>query len=128
MTLYSHGIVSFGVLVAVGVTTSGDEAFYHASSPSQNSNTDNNHPIFGSSLASLLYRLPALEAGYLLLAFPEEEACLCFDRSQIIPQMKAIPFYRFLLVRSVLLFGFSLKLINPLFGLILGLRGYGFGK
>jgi len=64
VTFYSHGIVSFGVLVATTVTTSGDEALCYASSHSKNSNTDNKHPIFGSSIAGLLYRLPTLKAGF----------------------------------------------------------------
>ncbi len=121
VTLYSHGIVSFGALVATMITTSGDEAFVMLALI----------PKIAILITVILF-LGALLVAYLIDSLPwkldfrgkldthalpihGETACRCFDRLKIIPQLKTISFHRFLLITVVLFFGFSLAtgLIGP---------------
>jgi len=114
VTLYSHGIVSFGALVATMVTTSGDEAFVMLALMPKTAILITSILFLGALL--LAYFVDSLpwkldfrkKLDFHALPMHEEESCLCFDRSQIIPQLKSISFHRFLLVVAVLLFGFSL--------------------
>jgi len=121
VTLYSHGIVSFGALVATMVATSGDEAFVMFALIPRTAILITAILFFGAIL--LAYFVDALpwkldfrqKLDFHSLPTHAKETCLCFDRSQVIPQLKAISFHRFVLVAVVLLFGFSLVtgLIGP---------------
>lgn len=114
VTLYSHGIVSFGALVATMVATSGDEAFVMLALIPRTAILITVILFVGALL--LAYFVDSLtwkfdfqdKPVFHSLPMHEEEACRCFDRAQIMPQIKAISFHRFLLVITVLLFVFSL--------------------
>ncbi|MEN8191683.1 MAG: putative manganese transporter [Bacteroidota bacterium] len=112
VSLYTHGVVSFGTLVAAMIATSGDEAYVMLSL----------FPLH-AILLTVLIAVIGLIVGYLtdiiirklnfsvkfeLHGFEvhDEEACPCFSPKIIIEQLKSISFPRTLLlgILSVLLF------------------------
>lgn len=104
VTLYSHRAVSFGALVAAMVATSGDESFVMFSLiPAQ------------ALWMTVVLFLVALLAGWFTdrlftrqerflaredheLDLHQEEACHCFSRANIVPQLREITFPRALLI------------------------------
>ncbi|MBL6964001.1 MAG: arsenic efflux protein [Bacteroidetes bacterium] len=110
VTLYSHGIFSFAAIVTAMIATSGDEAFVMFSIM----------PDTALKLMIILFVVATLSGGILYLIFKNknfikekdkhsdflkhEPACSCFERKEIIPQLKNISFERAILIAGVLLF------------------------
>lgn len=109
VSLYSHGVVSFGTLVATMIATSGDEAYVMLS-------------LFPLK-AILLFVIIALIGffiGYIVdkfykrqdklleklghpLQLHEDELCDCYPKGYIVKQLKAITFERTLLISTLAL-------------------------
>lgn len=124
VSLYSHGIVSFGALTAAMIATSGDEAFVMYSM----------FPLKALLITSVLAVL-GLTVGFLTdkflknktllavnkfheLEVHKSESFLFFERNKIIEQLKSISFQRALLISIltillVLLFSNSGKSDDP---------------
>jgi hypothetical protein len=110
VSLYSHGVVSFGALVATMIATSGDEAYVMLSL----------FPLQAIFLFVILSAVGFL-VGYLTdkfyknqaklieklghsLQLHEEELCDCYPKGYIIRQLKEITFKRILLLSILILF------------------------
>lgn len=110
VSLYSHGVVSFGTLVATMIATSGDEAYVMLSL----------FPLQAIFLFVILSVVGFL-VGYLTdkfyksqgklieklghsLQIHEEELCDCYPKGYIIRQLKEISFERTLLLSILVLF------------------------
>ena len=110
VSLYSHGVVSFGALVAAMIATSGDEAYIMLS-------------LFPLQAIVLIVILSAVGflVGYLTdkfyksqgrlieklghsLQLHEEELCDCYPKGYILKQLKEITFERVLLLSILSLF------------------------
>ena len=109
VSLYSHGVVSFGALVATMISTSGDEAYVMLSL----------FPLKAIMLF-ILIAVIGFFVGYLVdkfyksqgklleklghpLQLHEDELCDCYPKGYIIKQLKAITFERTLLISSLAL-------------------------
>ena len=110
VSLYSHEVVSFGALVATMIATSGDEAYVMFSL----------FPVKAFLLTSIIFLIGIL-AGYLTdrvykrqaallsatghaLALHGKDACRCYSREMIVPQLREITFPRALLIGMFVLF------------------------
>ena len=121
VALYSHGVVSFGSLVAAMIATSGDEAYVMFSM----------FPLKALWL-TIIILIIGLAAGYLtdifmkkrkvkLKIFDHEleihntEKCNCFTKGEILNQLRTISFQRTLLILllMLLMIGFIFEMIGP---------------
>ena len=121
VALYSHGVVSFGSLVAAMIATSGDEAYVMFSM----------FPLKALWL-TIIILIIGLAAGYLtdifmkkrevkLKIFDHEleihntEKCNCFPKGEILNQLRTISFQRTLLILllMLLMIGFIFEMIGP---------------
>jgi len=119
-TLYSHGVLSFGALVATMVTTSGDEAFIMFALMPKTAFLIT-AILFASAilLAAMIDRISnhyGLQTGgaYHELPIHENEKCHCFNSKEVIPQLRDMTFHRFLII--ALIIAFLLALITGTIG------------
>ncbi len=118
VSLYSHGIVSFGALTAAMIATSGDEAFVMFSLfPAKALLITGIIAVVGLIFGYLTDRFIAgnnllSKNKYHKLEVHESEACPCFDFPVIVKQLKSISFPRSLLI-GILTILLVILYINP---------------
>ena len=107
-TLFGHGVLSFGALVATMVTTSGDEAFIMFALIPKTALLIT-VVLFASAivLAIIVDRISDHygifgRSEYHELPFHEKANCDCFDAREVIPQLRALTFHRFLIISLIL--------------------------
>ncbi len=105
VALFSHGVLSFGAVVATMIATSGDEAFVMFAMIPQK-----------AIILTIIIFFIAIISGYLVdkifnfkggikkLKLHEQEICNCFPKGQIIDQLKKLTLQRTVLILLMLIF------------------------
>jgi len=105
VTLFSHGIFSFGAVVATMIATSGDEAFVmFAMIPKTAIIITIALFIIGIIAAWLTDKIFNFDTGIKELELHEKEICNCFPRDEILNQLKHLTLQRAVLILLIIIF------------------------
>jgi hypothetical protein len=110
VSLYSHGVVSFGALVAAMIATSGDEAFVMFSMFPEKAIYITIGLLVLGFIAGVITDKIIKNPHKLLptdkhdLEIHEQEYCDCFDPAEILKHLKNISFARFLMIAGLVVF------------------------
>jgi len=110
VSLYAHGVVSFGALVAAMIATSGDESFVMFAMIPQAALVLN-ALLFGVGLGSgmlvdVLFKGRRFSAPGTHMRLHEQEHCVCYPRGEIFRQLRNMKFDR-----AILMIALSLMLV-----------------
>ncbi len=110
VSLYSHGVVTFGALVAVMIATSGDEAFVMFSMFPQSAIWINVILFFLAIIVAFVVDMLFRNKRYFMedldheFEVHEQEHCHCFSKHTIIKQLKEMIFPRAFLITLFIVF------------------------
>lgn len=105
VALFSHGIFSFGAVVATMIATSGDEAFVmFAMIPKTAFLITGLIFIIGILGAWLTDRFFNFQTGIKELELHKEEICNCFPKDKIVQQLKHLTLQRAVLILIIIIF------------------------
>jgi len=109
VALFSHGILSFGAVVAAMIATSGDEAFVmFAMIPDKALLLTGIIFIVGIIAGYLTDKFFKFKGGEKKLELHGRDVCNCFPKGQIIDQLKQMTLQRAVLILMIVVFIFEL--------------------
>ena len=105
VALFSHGVLSFGAVVATMIATSGDEAFVMFAMIPQKAIILTIIIFFIAIISGYLVdKIFKFKGGIKKLKLHEREICNCFPKGQIIDQLKKLTLQRTVLILLMLIF------------------------